>query len=349
MILVTGSSSGIGHALARRLSSSSSTSGSTSNSKRCVQVIATMRAPDECPHSAMEALCRSGCDVYPLDLTDDVSVGSARRYVEAKYGYCDAVVTAAGTGVAGNLETVHMHDAQQVFDVNVWGAMRVARAFAPLLRRGRNKDNVDMISNGNNSSTLNDDNRDNTSHEKNAVFLAVSSQSGVCGLPYNDLYVASKHALEGMLESWRYTANLDVDRQGHRFIHIGVINPGATQTAYGDRLVLRAEKNGHVYDGARAWASEVRRRILQGQPADECARVIEDIIERALNSERVVDCQQGSLFDSIPFRNATSAQSKRVVDSVLRDPAGTSDIYADRFALGRELNRRVHSREFENN
>lgn len=331
VVLVTGSSSGIGHAVARRLTRSSR------DGKR-VRVIATMRSPDDCARPAIDALRQSGCDIYPLDLTDDGSVQAARHYVDSQYGHCDAIVTAAGTGTAGNIETVPFHDALQVFDVNVWGVMRVARAFAPLLR-GRH-------CRGQGAANAGASDGECGMCEKHAVFLAVSSQSGVCGLPYNDIYAASKHALEGMLESWRYTANVSAATDGSRYVHIAVVNPGATRTAYGDRLVARAERNGSVGDGARAWAEEVQRRVAEGQPPDECAAVVESVMEMAFSYHcRVPDRVHGHPEPAIPFRNPTSAQSKRVVDGVLRDPAGTSEVYAERFALGRELDRRVQDGE----
>lgn len=281
-----------------------------------------------------------------LDQTDDASIRSACRYVEKKYGRCDAVIAAAGTGVAGNMETVLLKDAEQVFDVNGWGMMRVAQAFTPLLRRrrlrryGQDGDTTIGFTNGADVNGYGDSN-EGDGFEKNALFLAVSSQSGICGLPYNDLYVASKHAMEGMLESWRYTANLDADQDWCRYIHIAVANPAATQTAYGEKLVSRAIKGGHICDGTRAWAEEIRRLLWNGQPVDECACAIEEIVERAFSKQWSRDCINGHVTECIPFRNATSPQSQRVIDGVLRDPAGSSGVYAERFALGRELNRRV--------
>lgn len=355
VIVVTGSSSGIGHALACRLSSPSLSSASSSLTKDKkdveVRIVATMRAPDQCARSSLNTLRESGCDVCALDVTDDASVDSALQYVDKKYGHCDAVVAAAGTGVAGNMETVSFEDARQVFDVNVWGVMRVARAFAPLLRRrrrhlhdqnhaGSNDAHADCAGVGND--IVNDH---DVELEKHAVFLAVSSQSGVCGLPYNDVYVASKHALEGLLESWRYTANVRTDVGDYRYVHIAVVNPGATRTAYGERLVSRAAAGGHKHDGTRAWAEEVQRLISQGQDVDECAGVIEDVIEQAFRAGRCANgCNEMGCND-IPFRNATSAQGKRVIDSVLCDPAGMSGVYAERFALGHELDRRVRDGE----
>jgi len=85
---------------------------------------------------AADRLARQGLAVEPLelDVTDDGSVRSALAVVE-RAGRLDALVNNAGVlldeGVPGlevPVDTVHA-----TYEVNVYGALRVAQAFAPLL------------------------------------------------------------------------------------------------------------------------------------------------------------------------------------------------------------------------
>lgn len=319
VILITGASSGIGHAIAIQLATTGTLSHpqfqtandgleEISSHQRPLHshVIATMRSPQSCPSDKLSALQSSGCIVHPLDVTDDSSLSKVAAMVEETYGYCTAVIAAAGVGYAGTLETVSMRDAQHIFDVNVWGVVRLARHFAPLLRR----------------CPLN----------TGRAFIAVSSQSGVIGLPQNDIYAGSKHALEGLLDSWRYT----VAQQDN--IQVAIVNPGATRTSYGERMVRHAEESHHSTTLAKMWAQEVKKRIACGQNVMECARAVQNVLEGALN----ISCaapQDDNRF--VPFRNGTSTQSDAVLQAVLTDATGSSAVYTDRFALARELQRRA--------
>ena len=135
--LVTGANRGIGFEVARQLAG------------RGYLVYLAGRDPG----AAEEAAGRLGAEglaVEPLvlDVTRSDSVTAARRAVEAASGRLDALVNNAGVlldeGVAGlevPIETVHA-----TFEVNVYGALRVTQAFAPLLVQARgNVVNVSSI------------------------------------------------------------------------------------------------------------------------------------------------------------------------------------------------------------
>ncbi len=99
---------------------------------------------------AAERLHAEGLAAEPLalDVTRPESARAARRAVEAAHGRLNALVNNAGVlldeGVAGlevPVETVHA-----TYEVNVYGALRVTQAFAPLLIRARgNVVNVSSI------------------------------------------------------------------------------------------------------------------------------------------------------------------------------------------------------------
>jgi NADP-dependent 3-hydroxy acid dehydrogenase YdfG len=113
--VVTGASSGIGAATARRLAADG------------WRVIAAARRRDR-----LEALAASqpGITAVTLDVTDQDSVGA----LAAELARCDALVNNAGG--AWGLEPIAEADPddwQRMYDVNVLGLMRVTKALLPLL------------------------------------------------------------------------------------------------------------------------------------------------------------------------------------------------------------------------
>ena len=116
--LVSGASRGIGAEIARELAADHG-----------FLVFAGARDPDDVePRDQVEPIS--------LDVTDQVSVGTARGRVEAEVGRLDALINNAGvygdpTGVAGyDLDRAH-----EVLEVNTFGPWRLIEAFLPLLRK----------------------------------------------------------------------------------------------------------------------------------------------------------------------------------------------------------------------
>src|SRR3954447_24102799 len=83
-VLITGCSSGIGHATAEHLAG------------RGYDVYATARRPD-----SIAELRESGCKTLALDVTDEVSMQGAVAEVEQAAGAVDALVNNAGYSQSG--------------------------------------------------------------------------------------------------------------------------------------------------------------------------------------------------------------------------------------------------------
>lgn len=110
--LVTGAASGLGAELTRALRD------------RGDEVIATDRAPGE------------GVDLV-LDITSDADWAAAEEAVRARWGGLDLLVNNAGIAGGGRIDVCTLEEWQRLTDVNLFGAVRGARTFVPLLKQQR--------------------------------------------------------------------------------------------------------------------------------------------------------------------------------------------------------------------
>lgn len=114
-ILITGCSTGFGHATARWFA------------ERGWRVVATMRTPDEALFDGPNVR------VLPLDVTDPESIDALAAQVPT----VDAVVNNAGVGLMGVFEGAPESHVRSIFETNLFGTMAVSRAFLPALRASR--------------------------------------------------------------------------------------------------------------------------------------------------------------------------------------------------------------------
>src|SRR4051812_43864277 len=117
-VLITGCSSGIGHATAEHLAG------------RGYDVYATARRPE-----SIDDLREHGCRTLALDVTDEQSMTSAVAEVEQAEGAVDALVNNAGYSQSGAAESVKMDDVRRQFETNVFGLLRMCQLVLPGMRR----------------------------------------------------------------------------------------------------------------------------------------------------------------------------------------------------------------------
>lgn len=118
VILITGSSSGIGKETVKLFQ--------TKNWK----VAATMRSPEKA-----EDLQRiADVECIRLDVTDVDSIKSAIEETLNKFGRIDAVVNNAGYGLVGAFEAATQEQIEKQFQTNVFGLMNVCREILPYFR-----------------------------------------------------------------------------------------------------------------------------------------------------------------------------------------------------------------------
>jgi NAD(P)-dependent dehydrogenase (short-subunit alcohol dehydrogenase family) len=117
-VLVTGCSSGIGHATAERLASNG------------WKVYATARRPE-----AIADLAERGCKTLALDVTDESSMRAAVAAVEESDGGIGVLVNNAGYSQSGAVESVPLDSIRKQFETNVFGLVRMCQLVLPGMRR----------------------------------------------------------------------------------------------------------------------------------------------------------------------------------------------------------------------
>jgi acetolactate synthase-1/2/3 large subunit len=103
-----------------------------------------------------------------MDVTDPAAVRRAVEMAVAHFERIDVLVNNAGLGHGGPLEEARVDDIRRLFDVNIIGMMIVTQAVLPHMR----------ASGG-------------------GYIINISSDSGVVGFPFQGVYTATKHAVEG--------------------------------------------------------------------------------------------------------------------------------------------------------
>jgi short-subunit dehydrogenase len=217
--LVTGATSGIGHAAACELAAAG------------FHVIGTGRNAARLP-------AEDGVTLFDLDVADDASVEALVQRVIDQFGRIDVLVNNAGVGSAGAAEDNSVAQAQRVFDINVFGVMRMTKAVLPYMRaQGAGR------------------------------IINLSSVLGFLPAPYGAVYAATKHAIEGYSES--------IDHEVREYgVRVLLVEPAYTKTGF-DANVVRPDSPLPVYEHQRRVADEiVAAAIASGDDPAVVAKVI---------------------------------------------------------------------------
>jgi NAD(P)-dependent dehydrogenase (short-subunit alcohol dehydrogenase family) len=171
-VLITGVSTGIGHAAAQAFVASG------------YHVYGSVRRQAD----ADRLQGQLGPQFSPLlfDVTDHAAIADAARKVEAeiaKEGLA-CLINNAGFSTSGPLMLQPLDEIRHQFEVNVIGLFAVTQAFLPLLGAKRNP-----------------------GHPPGRI-INISSVGGKIAVPFIGAYVGSKHALEGMSHSLRQELQL---------------------------------------------------------------------------------------------------------------------------------------------
>lgn len=116
-VLITGCSSGIGHATARAFLDED------------WKVYATARNPAD-----IDQLGEDGCEIASLDVTSQDDIDRVVDRILEEDGYIRCLVNNAGFAQPGPIEDVPIEQVHRQFDVNVYGPHRLTRAVLPHMR-----------------------------------------------------------------------------------------------------------------------------------------------------------------------------------------------------------------------
>jgi short-subunit dehydrogenase len=171
-------------------------------------------------------------------VTDDASVAKMVDEVLTETGRIDLLVNNAGSGLLGGAEESSIAQARSLFEVNLFGVLRVTNAVVPTMRRQRSGRIINM-----------------------------SSVLGLVPAPYSALYSSTKHALEGYSES--------LDHELRAFgIRVVLIEPAFTRTSFENNLT-EPDRLLEIYELARSRGKAlVRDSIEAGDPPEIVGKMV---------------------------------------------------------------------------
>ena len=204
--MVTGASGGIGEATAHALNAAG------------YRVFGTYRRPP--------ATRLAGIEYLACDVTNNESVTTVVGQVVSTSGRIDLLVNNAGVGLIAGAEESSLEQAKALFDVNLFGVIRLTQAVLPTMRR-----------------------------QRAGRIVNISSVMGLIPAPFMALYAASKHALEG------YSESLDHEVRGSG-IRVVLVEPAYTRTSF-EGNVYQADQQLDVYESARTNAEGVMRDAMK--------------------------------------------------------------------------------------
>jgi len=224
--LITGIGSGFGRAIA-----------SAALARGDVVVGTTRRTADP----EFEALAPGRAHAITLDLRDEKAVRAAVAEAEARTGGIDRLVNNAGYGLVGAIEEVSLDEMRGLFEINVFGAIRMIQAVLPAMRaRGAGH------------------------------IVNITSVSGFAPWAGTAIYGASKYAMECIGQ----TLAQEVAPFGIRVTNVA---PGGFRTGFAAQGLVVAQRDIAAYETS---AHVARRSLLgsagleKGDPARAAAAIL---------------------------------------------------------------------------
>lgn len=132
----------------------------------------TLSGSDYLADSRILNLMNKTLFVLQMNMESDESINGVLREIMENDGFLDAVVITSNVLLTGQLETHTIDQAKTIFDVNTFSVISVVRAILPLMKK-----------------------------QRDGRIIIVSNQAGIQGIPFHEIYCASKFAVEGFMES----------------------------------------------------------------------------------------------------------------------------------------------------
>lgn len=130
-VLITGCSSGAGHAAALKYL------------KEGYPTFATARRLE-----SINDLKEAGCKTLRLDVTDSISIKEAVKAIEKEFGFVGILVNNAAIGIMTPMETITIDEVRRQYETNIFGLLEVTQAVIPAMRKAGKGRIVNMGSSG---------------------------------------------------------------------------------------------------------------------------------------------------------------------------------------------------------
>lgn len=221
-----------------------------------------------------------------MDVTDEASIKASLAAIIEGSGRIDVLVNNAGYGSYGAIEDVEMDEAKRQFEVNVFGAMNLARLALPHMRQ-----------------------------QRSGTIVNITSMGGKIYTPLGGWYHGTKYALEALSDCLR----LEVAPFG---INVVVIEPGGIATEWGGIAADNLDKTsgqGAYREQAKAVSSSLRSEANANRNSPPS--VIADAIAKAVTSSRP-KTRYAVGFGAKPLIAAGKLLSDRQFDALISRATG---------------------------
>ncbi|KUP22473.1 SDR family oxidoreductase [Paenibacillus sp. DMB5] len=220
-----------------------------------------------------------------LEVTDPASIQAVIDRITLEQGSLDVLFANAGFGYLRALGQAPVEDIHRVFDTNVYGVMHTIRAALPLLQRSGY-----------------------------AHIVATSSVGGLVGQPMNEIYCASKFAVEGLLESLAtyYKPQFNID--------VTLLEPGAIATEFTKTVMGHVAGTGGILEDEYkpvidAYTAAFLQRNVEPQTAESVAEVMWELVHMETKPVRIRTSERAEAF---------------VAHKVSADPTGLDGVLSTR-------------------
>jgi NAD(P)-dependent dehydrogenase (short-subunit alcohol dehydrogenase family) len=136
----------------------------------------------------------------PTDVTDPAQCQRAVEAAVQRFGRLDVLICSAGISMRSDFEHSNLEAMERVVRVNFLGTMYATFFAIPHIKKSRGS------------------------------LVAISSLTGLRGVPSYGIYGAAKFAVQGLYESLR----IELGRSG---VHVGTVSPGFVDTPLRDRVL----------------------------------------------------------------------------------------------------------------
>jgi len=165
VVVVTGSSRGIGFQIVKRLAEAGYT------------VYAGKRTTSTMKHlNPLAQQYPNNLHLINIDVTIQKEIDEAIRHIYEKEGRIDILINNAGIEYWGSIENISIDEAKKLFEVNYFGPTRMCQAVLPIMRK-----------------------------QMSGRIIQIGSRGGFRPVPSLSVYSATKFALEGISETMATT------------------------------------------------------------------------------------------------------------------------------------------------